>query len=125
MKGIVSVLPLLINIFTFFIKKYRTSASPANEEDVQSADVVKQAYLKSECKRWITGNRYHQPVFPRDNLEHPNINLTKSVCKINKTLTLIAIDSLHYFYFAEGLGIDLLSKKDKTAVVILDVAVSI
>lgn len=73
----------------------------------------------------MTGNRYHQPVFPRDNLEHPNINLTKSVCKINKTLTLIAIDSLHYFYFAEGLGIDLLSRKDKTAVVILDVAVSI
>lgn len=103
-------------------KSRRTSASPANEEDVRSADVVKQAYLKSECKRWITGNRYHQPVFPRDNLEHPNINLTKSVCKINKTLTLIAIDSLHYFYFAEGLGIDLLNKKDKTAVVILDVA---
>lgn len=113
------------NIFYFFSQKYKISAFTENEKDIRSADAIKQAHLRSECKRWVIGNRYHQPIFPRDNLEYPNINLTKSVCTINKTLTLIAIDSLHYFYFAEGLGIDLFKKKDKTAVVILDVAVSI
>ncbi|KAF3422717.1 hypothetical protein E2986_01980 [Frieseomelitta varia] len=107
--------------FKFKSQKYKISAFITNEEDVRSANAIKQAHLRSECKRWIIGNRYHQPIFPRDNLEYPNINLTKSVCTINKTLTLIAIDSLHYFYFAEGLGIDLLKRKDKTAVVILDV----
>lgn len=103
-------------------QKYKISAFITKEEDIQSADAIKEAHLKFNCKRWITGNKYHQPIFPRDKLEHPNINLTKSVCKTNKTLTLIAIDSLHYYYFAEALGIDLLKKKDKTAIVILDVA---
>ncbi|KOC69381.1 Thioredoxin domain-containing protein 11 [Habropoda laboriosa] len=110
------------NGFKSISQKYKTPLFTANYEDTQSADAIKQAHLRSDCKRWITGNRYHLPIFPRDNIEHPNINLTESVCKINKTLTLIAIDSLHYFYFAEGLGIDLLKKKDKTAVVILNVA---
>lgn len=95
-----------------------------NEYDPRSATAIKEAYLKEDCKRWIAGNKYHQPIFPRDTPEHSNINLTESVCKINKTLALIAIDSLHYFHFAEGLGIDVLKKKNKTAVVILDAAVS-
>lgn len=112
-------------IIYFCSQKYKISTFITKEEDVQSADAIKEARLKFNCKKWITGNKYHQPIFPRDKLEHPNINLTKSVCKTNKTLTLIAIDSLHYYYFAEALGIDLLKKKDKTAIVILDVAVSI
>ncbi|XP_076752476.1 thioredoxin domain-containing protein 11 isoform X2 [Xylocopa sonorina] len=103
-------------------QKYKTLVLTTNEEDDRSARAIKQAHLKSDCKKWITGNKYHQPIFPRDNPKHSNINLTKTVCKVNKTLTLIAIDSLHYFYFAEGLGIDILKRKDKTAVVILDVA---
>ncbi|KZC05729.1 PREDICTED: thioredoxin domain-containing protein 11 [Dufourea novaeangliae] len=108
----------------FKTRSHRQTASLAtgNEHDVQSANAVKHEYLKQECKRWIAGNKYHHPIFPRDSLDHPNLNLTKSVCQINKTLALIAIDSLHYFHFAEGLGIDVLKKKDKTAVVILDVA---
>ncbi|XP_043258314.1 thioredoxin domain-containing protein 11 isoform X1 [Colletes gigas] len=106
----------------FRSQRYKTSLVTANDYDIRSANAIKQAYLKQDCKRWITGNKYHQPVFPRDSPEHPNITLTESVCKINKTLALIAIDSLHYFHFAEGLGIDILKKKDKTAVVILDSA---
>ena len=101
-------------------QKYKTFTS--NEDDVQSSNNVKQAYLKSDCKKWIAGNKYHPPAFPRDSFDHPNINLTESVCKINKTLALIAIDSLYYFYFAESLGMNILRKKDKTAVVIVDAA---
>ena len=43
---------------------------------------------------------------------------------MNKTLALVAIDSLHYFHFSEGLGIELGGKPDRTAVVILDPLVS-
>ena len=100
--------------------KHKASFFTANENDLRSAGAVTQAYLKQDCKKWIAGNEYHQPIFPRGSAEHPNISLTESVCKINKTLALIAIDSLHYFHFAEGLGIEVLKRKDKTAVVILD-----
>nr|XP_012152596.1 PREDICTED: thioredoxin domain-containing protein 11 isoform X3 [Megachile rotundata] len=102
-------------------QKYKM-LSTSTEDDVQSSNNVKQSYLKTECKKWMAGNKYHQPVFPRDSSEHQNINLTESVCKINKTLALIAIDSLYYFYFAESFGIDILRKKDKTAVIIVDAA---
>lgn len=115
---------MLFIFVSYFSQKYKTSQFTVNEENLRSADAIKQAHLKLDCKRWLTGNKYHQPVFPRDNVVHPNINLTESVCKINKTLSLIAIDSLHYFYFAEALGIDLLKRKDKTAAVILNVPVS-
>ncbi|XP_053997543.1 thioredoxin domain-containing protein 11 [Hylaeus anthracinus] len=103
-------------------QRYKTSLFTANKDDARSANAIKQAYLKQDCRRWITGNKYHQPIFPRDSPEHPNITLTESLCKMNKTLALIAIDSLHFFHFAESLGIDILKKKDKTAVVILDAA---
>ncbi|KAK2582439.1 hypothetical protein KPH14_004749 [Odynerus spinipes] len=92
------------------------------EKDPQSPAAIKHAFLKESCKRWSAGHIYHEPVFPQDSYKHSNISLTKSLCKMNRTLSLIAIDSLHYFHFAEGLGIDVLKKKDKTAVIILDVA---
>ncbi|KAG7210429.1 hypothetical protein KM043_011961 [Ampulex compressa] len=101
--------------------KYKTSIL-TGENDPRSANSVRRAFIKDDCRKWLTGNNYHQPVFPRDSIKDPNINLTDSICKINKTLALIAIDSLHYFHFAEGLGIDVLKRTDKTAVVILDAA---
>ncbi|XP_017881600.1 thioredoxin domain-containing protein 11 [Ceratina calcarata] len=103
-------------------QKYKTSIPAANEEDARSADAVKRGKLRLDCKKWMIGNKYHKPIFPRDDSGHPFTNITRSVCKVNKTLALIAIDSLHYFHFAEALGIDILKNKDKTAVVILDVA---
>ncbi|XP_076235229.1 thioredoxin domain-containing protein 11 [Calliopsis andreniformis] len=103
-------------------QKYKTSSFMVDENDSRSSNAVKQAYIKQDCKKWLTGNKYQQPIFPHDSVELPNINLTESVCKINKTLALIAIDSLHYFHFAESLGIDIFKKKDKTAVIILDAA---
>lgn len=73
----------------------------------------------------MAGNDYHPSLFPLESPKQFNISLKESVCKINKTLALIAIDSLHYFHFAEHLGIDISKWKNKTIVVILDAAVSL
>jgi len=94
------------------------------DNDSRSASMVKRDFLKNDCKRWLAGNDYHPSLFPRDSPRQFNISLKESVCKTNKTLTLIAIDSLHYFHFAEHLGIDISKRKNKTTVVILDAAVS-
>ncbi|XP_011704422.1 PREDICTED: thioredoxin domain-containing protein 11 isoform X2 [Wasmannia auropunctata] len=90
------------------------------DNDSRSASMVKRDFLKDDCKRWLAGNDYHPSLFPRDSSRQFNISLKESVCKTNKTLALIAIDSLHYFHFAEHLGIDISKRKNKTTVVILD-----
>lgn len=95
------------------------------ENDPQSANAINDFHAKDECRRLLTGNNYHPPVFPKK-LTHDSqkVNLTSYICRTNKTLALIAVDSLEFFHIAEGLGIDILKKKDKTAVAILDPVVS-
>ncbi|XP_076292907.1 thioredoxin domain-containing protein 11 isoform X2 [Lasioglossum baleicum] len=115
---------LLQQRLKFKSQRQKASSFAGNEYDAQSADAVRQNNLKQECKRWITANKYHQPIFSHDDDYHPDqpdVNLI-SACKMNTSLGLIALDSLHYFHFAEALGIDVLKRKDKTAVVILDAA---
>jgi hypothetical protein len=87
---------------------------------------VKKAFYKNDCRRFLAGYSYHLPVFPRDSNDNNNVEakLTELICKINKTLALVAIDSLQYFHFAESLGINLANITDKTSVVILDPDVS-
>ncbi|XP_014489487.1 PREDICTED: thioredoxin domain-containing protein 11 [Dinoponera quadriceps] len=101
--------------------KYKTSL-PKRKDDPLSASTVRRNFLKERCRRWLAGNNYHPSLFPRDSPKQFNISLKDSVCKTNKTLALIAIDSLHYFHFAERLGIDISKRRNKTTVVILDAA---
>lgn len=102
--------------------KYKTL--PKKENDPLSATTVRTNFLKEHCRRWLAGNNYHPSLFPRDSPKQFNVSLKESVCKTNKTLALIAIDSLHYFHFAERLGIDISKRRNKTTVIILDAAVS-
>lgn len=103
--------------------KYKTSLLK-EENDSRSASTIRRNFLKENCKRWLTGNDYYPSLFPQDSPRKFNISLKELVCKTNKTLALIAIDSLHYSYFAEHLGIDISKRRNKTTVVILDAVVS-
>lgn len=94
------------------------------ETDPQSASAVKKAFTKEECRRFLAGYSYQRPIFPRDCEQEDEIKFTDAICKVNKTLAFVAIDSLYYFHFAEGLGIDVFNSSDKTVAVILDPAVS-
>ncbi|XP_050461640.1 thioredoxin domain-containing protein 11 isoform X2 [Cataglyphis hispanica] len=101
--------------------KYKTSLL-REENDSRSANTVKRNFLKESCKKWLAGNDYYPSLFPQDSSKKFNISLKELVCKTNKTLALIAIDSLHYYHFAEHLGIDISKRKNKSTVVILDAA---
>lgn len=98
--------------------------SDEEPNDSQSAASVRTAFYREECRHFLAGYSYQRPIFPRD-LDNGDdeVELTEAICRINKTLALVAIDSLYYFHFAESLGIDVGSAKDKTTVVILDPAV--
>ncbi|XP_012271941.1 thioredoxin domain-containing protein 11 [Orussus abietinus] len=99
--------------------RYTTSLM-SGENDPLSSSAMKDYYVKEECRMLLAGNDYHPPVFPNDSPNHPIINFSSAVTKVNKTLALIALDSLYYFPFAEGLGINVSKRRDKTAVVIVD-----
>ncbi|XP_072763189.1 thioredoxin domain-containing protein 11-like isoform X2 [Anoplolepis gracilipes] len=101
--------------------KYKTSLLK-EENDSRSASIIRRNFLEESCKRWLTGNDYYPSLFPEDSPRKFNISLKELVCKTNKTLALIAIDSLHYSHFAEHLGIDISKRRNKTTVVILDAA---
>lgn len=90
----------------------------SSENDPYSAVEVQKFFYKEQCRLLLIGNKYHRPIFPKNDKE--TFNLTPSFCKINKTLSFVAVDSLYYFHFAEALGIDISIQKDKTAVIILD-----
>ncbi|XP_043282254.1 thioredoxin domain-containing protein 11 [Venturia canescens] len=100
-------------------ENYKSSV-PTNEKDPRSALGVKATFFKDQCIKFLAGNKYHYPIFPKVTGDTHQSKVTASACRMNKTLALIAIDSVQYFHFAEGLGIDILKMKDKTAVVILD-----
>ncbi|XP_033213679.1 thioredoxin domain-containing protein 11 [Belonocnema kinseyi] len=91
-----------------------------DESDPYSADAVQQFFYKEKCEKLLTGNKYHRAIFPRDYEKDPSINLTPAICEVNKTLSFIAVDSLYFYHYAEGLGVDVLNRRDKTAAVILD-----
>ena len=102
--------------------KYKTSLLK-EETDSRSASIIRKNFLKESCKRWLAGNDYYPSLFPQDSSRKFNISLKELVCKTNKTLALIAIDSLHYSHFAQHLGIDISKRRNKTTIVILDAAV--
>ncbi|KAJ8665286.1 hypothetical protein QAD02_006948 [Eretmocerus hayati] len=94
-------------------------------EDPYSAESLTREFYRSECKRFLAGYSYQRPLFSRKQMSEensPDIELVDDVCRLNKSLALVAIDSLRFFHFAEGLGIDLRNQPDHTAVVIVDPA---
>ncbi|OXU20522.1 hypothetical protein TSAR_015773 [Trichomalopsis sarcophagae] len=100
--------------------------SSTNDEEVddpRSSTSVRKAFYREECRQFLAGYSYQRPIFPREpDNDSDEVELTEAICRVNKTLALVAIDSLHYFHFAESLGIDVGNAKDKTTVVILDPA---
>ncbi|XP_057319444.1 thioredoxin domain-containing protein 11 [Microplitis mediator] len=99
--------------------KYKTSMITP-ENDSRSAIAVRRHTIENDCVKFLAGDKYHYAIFPDESDQKSDVKLTESVCNVNRTLAFIAVDSLQYFHFAEGLGLDVLKMRDKTAVVILD-----
>lgn len=74
---------------------------------------------------------YYPSTYPKDIVDYANygkdlniFNISGLACKTNASLSLIAVDSLMYHYFAERLGINISKRKDKTFAVIINDKVS-
>lgn len=74
------------------------------------------------CKIFLLAEKYQPAIFDDTLLSKPNeiIDVQGLACKSNKSLSLLTMDSLLHYHFADKLGVDLTKYKDKTAAVIID-----
>ncbi|XP_069692379.1 thioredoxin domain-containing protein 11 [Periplaneta americana] len=90
--------------------------------DERSAASLQEASSLERCRRLRRARVIHHPIFPHPAYHRKSPrHFTGLACSTNKTMSLIAMDSLQFHQFAEGLGIDVLARRDKTAVVIFNV----
>jgi hypothetical protein len=93
--------------------------------DERSSYALQEAALLERCRRLSRAKHIHHPVFPHSAYHRKSPrHFTGLACNTNKTVSFIAMDSLQFHQFAAGLGIDVLARHDKTAVVIFNVVVS-
>lgn len=88
--------------------------------DYKSPDSLKKMFLKNKCKHFLASEKIYPTVFAKTSTSPKNISIAGLSCKTNKTLVLLAMDSLLHYSFAERLGIDLNKQPDRSAVVILN-----
>ncbi|KAJ2946055.1 hypothetical protein O0L34_g4974 [Tuta absoluta] len=96
-----------------------TSMLPFDDDPLAPENLV-QDNVKHFCKIFNFAKEWGPIVMPQ-RVDGQNITRVQGLaCAKNFTLNLLAVDSVQNHHFAEALGIDVLSKQDKTAVVILD-----
>nr|CAD7448565.1 unnamed protein product [Timema bartmani] len=91
------------------------------KDDERSSKNLIEAAIEESCLRFHQAQKAHAPVFPRATYYRKTPrNFTGLACRTNKTLSFLAMDSVQFHQFAEGLGVNVLARKDKTAVVIFN-----
>lgn len=115
--------------FFVYIFSIETTMLPL-EDDPLTADHLIQYNVEHFCKLMKFAHEHSPPIFPHKNHEevrhtHNLTRINGLACSANISLNFLAMDSVHNHHFAEALGIDIKSKKDMTAVVILDSKVNI
>lgn len=96
------------------------SALLGNNDPKSPANLLK--LLRGEkCRQFLTAQRLQPAKFENKvDKEEKDFNIRGLACKSNKSLTLIAMDSLLHYHFAEKLGVDLSKCIDKSSVVIIN-----
>lgn len=89
-----------------------------DEFDPKSMLNLKKNQYNNKCKNLLEAEKLFKPIFEPVNLESVELSVAKLGCS-NQTLEFVALNSLIYYNFAERLGLDLFSKKDKSGVVIV------
>ncbi|XP_057651528.1 thioredoxin domain-containing protein 11 [Diorhabda carinulata] len=87
--------------------------------DYRSAENLQKLHEAERCKDFLEAEKQFPAVFVKDS-SLKNITITGLSCRSNKSLSMLAMDSLLYSHFALRLGIDLSKEPDRTAVVILN-----
>jgi len=113
-----------ISIYIVSSFRFQTSLLTGMGDERSSAALQEAASLE-RCCYFHRARHIHHPVFPHPAYHRKSPrHFTGMACRTNKTMSLIAMDSLQFHQFAEGLGVDVLARHDKTAVIIFNVAVS-
>ncbi|KAG5866351.1 hypothetical protein JTB14_004130 [Gonioctena quinquepunctata] len=88
--------------------------------DLRSAENLQHLFRKERCRQFLAAEKLQAAMFEKPNLVKRKFNISGLSCKSNKSLILLAMDSLLHYSFAQRLGIDLNKNVDKSAVVILN-----
>lgn len=100
-------------------KKFLTSMLD-NEGDDRSPESIAKYNFRRKCEMLRLAERKSEILFIDDD-DPSSLQLVSGLaCKFNRTLTLIAIDSINFHTFAERLGVDILEMENKTAAFIMD-----
>lgn len=92
------------------------------ETDPLSAESLMLHHEKENCRRFLAGDEFLSPKFA-DEVD-VNATITNIRCSSNRTLWFVAIDSVAYFHFADVFGMNVLTRPEKTAVIVVDSEVS-
>ncbi|XP_019764085.1 thioredoxin domain-containing protein 11 isoform X2 [Dendroctonus ponderosae] len=92
------------------------------DSDPKSMQNLRKLLRRDKCRTFLLAEELTKAIFVESNIENTDqIDISTLGCdKVNGSLNFIALDSLRYYMFAERLGIDLSTKSDSSAVVILD-----
>nr|CAI5852904.1 unnamed protein product [Callosobruchus analis] len=90
-------------------------------DDPRSAEGLLKLYNKEKCRQFLTAEKLHPAVLENEYSYTPGSvrNISGLFCQTNRSLTFLAMDSLLNYHFAQRLGVDLFSRSDKSAAVII------
>lgn len=92
------------------------------DNDPRSPENLRENHLYHTCNMLKHSNSESPTLFfnPIDDNHDKLKDISGMACEMNRTFTLIAIDSILYHTFAERLGIDILTRENQSAVIIMD-----
>lgn len=90
--------------------------------DARSPKNLQKIRHQNKCRLKSIAEKYNPPLFSESIINGENliVDITGLACQVNNSLSIIAMDSLQYHHFANRLGIDILNRRHKTALVIID-----
>ncbi|KAK9708828.1 Thioredoxin [Popillia japonica] len=90
--------------------------------DGRSPRNLQKVRRQNKCRLKTIAEKYSPAFFAESLLNKDNVkvDITGLACQVNRSLSMIAMDSLKYHHFANSLSIDILNRKHKTALVIVD-----
>lgn len=97
------------------------------DTDDRSAFNLERVWQEERCRLLKLAQKYQSAIYSSaiadyvDYGKHFNrLNISGLACETNTSLTLIAMDSLLHYHFAERLGINISNRKDRTVAVIVN-----
>lgn len=97
------------------------------DTDERSAFNLERIWQEERCHLLKSAQKYQPAIYSSTIVNYVDygkkfnrLNVSGLACETNASLTLIAMDSLLHYHFAERLGVNVSNRKDKTVAVIVN-----